>query len=159
MLDHPGAAIVPLLSEGAVDLAVDSRSDTPEWISSRLLFRSFMVTLARSADPALKAAGISPGDRIPPEVFCAVPQVLMSMDGARTGTVDQVLESRGLTRHVMVTVPLFHAVALAVAEAGLLGNVLASFAARVGPLLGLETYRPPYDPPLVDVMLVLAKTP
>jgi DNA-binding transcriptional LysR family regulator len=153
MLDHPSAAVVPLLSEGAIDLAVDSWNDTPEWIGSRLLFRSYMVTLAQRDDPILKVAGMVPGDRIPPELFCAIPQVLMSMDGTRTGTMDRALEARGLARRVAVTVPHFHAVALVVAEAGLLGNVPVSFARHVAPLFGLEIYRPPFDPAPVDVML------
>jgi DNA-binding transcriptional LysR family regulator len=153
MLDHPGAAIVPLLSDGTADLAVDSGLETPDWICSRTLFRSYIVTVARHGDPALAACGATPGSRLPPEAFCALPQVLMSMDGGRTGTIDRVLARHGLSRQVVLTVPHFHAAALAVAEAGLLGNLPVQFAERVAPLLGLEIYLPPFDPPVVEVML------
>jgi DNA-binding transcriptional LysR family regulator len=77
----------------------------------------------------------------------------MSMDGAKTGTVDRVLADRGLQRRIAVTVPHFQAVALAVAEAGFLGSLPVHFARPVARQLGLELYLPPYDPPVVDVML------
>ena len=153
MLDHPSAAVVALLSEGTVDLAVDSRVETPDWICARVLFRSFMVTVARRDDPILAAAAVRPGERIPPEIFCAIPQALMSMDGERTGTIDRVLAAQGLARQIAVTVPHFHAVALTVAEAGLLGNLPVHFAEHVAPRLGLELFLPPYDPPIVEAML------
>ncbi len=153
MLDHPSAAVAPLLSEGAIDMAVDSRSETPDWISSHVLFRSHMVTVARRGDAALTDAGGHPGERIPPDLFCAIPQVLMSMDGARTGTIDAVLAAHGLSRQIAVTVPHFHAVALAVVEAGLIGSLPVHFAERVAPLFGLDVYLPPFDPPTVEVML------
>jgi DNA-binding transcriptional LysR family regulator len=113
MLDRPSTAVVQLLSDG------DARMEVPEWICRRSLFRSFIVTVARRGDPVLAAAGVRPGQRIPPATFCAMPQVLMSMDGGQAGTMDAVLAARGLARHLAFTVPHFHAVALAVAEAGL----------------------------------------
>lgn len=153
MLDHPSSDVVRLLGEGVMDLAVDSRFDVPEWVCSQRLFQSFMVSVLPKHHPVTAQAGVRPGDRIPPEVFCAIPQVLMSMDGSRTGTVDRVLADQGLQRRVAVTVPHFHAVALAVAQAGLLGNLPITFARPIAPLLELDIYLPPYDPPIVDVML------
>ena len=153
MLDHPSASVIPLLSEGAVDMAVDSQFDTPDWVCGQVLYQSFMVTIARADDPALAEARVAKGDSIPPEVFCAIPQVLMSMDGGRTGTIDFALAKEGLSRQVSLTVPHFNAVALAVAEAGLIGSLPVHFARRVAPLLGLAIYRPPYEPPRLNVML------
>ena len=94
---------------------------------------SFIVAVVPKHHPMLVKAGIKPGDRIPPEVFCAIPQVLMSMDGSRTGTMDPVLAEHGLQRRVALTVPHFQAVALAIAEAGLLGNLPIHFARAVAP--------------------------
>lgn len=153
MLQHPSAAVVPLLAEGAAEMAVDARIDVPDWVASRELYESFMVTVARRDHPALRRAGLHPGARIPAELFCALPQVLMSMDGGLSGTIDRALEGCGLRRRVALTVPHFHAVALVVAEAGLIGNLPVHFARRVAPLLGLEIYRPPVDPARLDVML------
>ncbi|HUG63061.1 MAG TPA: LysR family transcriptional regulator [Methylomirabilota bacterium] len=153
MLDRPNRDIVALLSDGTADLAVDSGFETPDWICSKTLFSSVMVTLARRDEPVLASAGLQPGDRIPAEVFCNLPHVLMSMDGALTGTIDRVLSSKGLERRIAVTVPHFHAVALTIAESGLLGSMPVHFARRVAPLLELDEYRLPFDPPPVDVML------
>lgn len=153
MIDRPNAALAPLLSDGAVDMAVESRIDVPDWVNSRVLYRSFMVTVARPDDPVLDAAGIRPGDRIPPDVFCDLPQAMMSMDGGATGPIDLALAEHGLSRRVALTVPHFHAVALAVAEAGLVANLPVHFARRIAAPLGLGLYRPPFEPPHLDVML------
>ena len=134
-------------------MAVDSRSGMPDWVASHRMFRSHMVTIARRDHPVLAQSGLRPGDCIPADLFCAIPQVLMSMDGSLTGTVDHALKEQGLSRTIAATVPHFHAVALAVAEAGLIGNLPVHFAERVAPLLDLEIYELPFPPPPVDVML------
>jgi DNA-binding transcriptional LysR family regulator len=153
MLDHPGSEAIRLLGEGAIDMAVEARLDLPDWISSRVLFQSFIVAVAPKNHPVLAEAGIKPGHRIAPEVYCAMPQVIMSMDGGRTSAVDRTLAEQGLQRRVAMTVPHFQAVALAVAEAGFLGNLPVHFARPVARLLGLDLYLPPYDPPILDVLL------
>lgn len=171
MIDHPSSEAVRLLGEAAIDMAVvpveprsgegdqsspalvDARTEVPDWVGARKLFQSFTVSVAARGHPELSKAGVRPGHRIPPRVFCAIPQVLMSMDGGRSGTLDAVLAGRGLERRVAMTVPHFQAVALAIAQAGLLGNLPVHFARSVAPLLGLELYLPPFDPPITDVML------
>jgi DNA-binding transcriptional LysR family regulator len=166
MIDHPSADAVRLLGEGVIDLAVvpveargsaptlvDARFEVPDWVCSRKMLESFMVSVAPKRHPVLKKAGVKPGHRIPAEVFCAIPQVLMSMDGSMVGTIDPVLAERGLKRRVALTVPHFQAVALAIAEGGLLGNLPIHFARSIAPVLDLELYLPPYDPPITDVML------
>jgi DNA-binding transcriptional LysR family regulator len=164
MIDHPSAEAVRLLGEGAIDLAVvpvegsrptivDARLEVPDWVCSRKLLESFVVSVAPTRHPVLEKAGIKPGHRIPAEVFCDIPQVLMSMDGSKVGTMDPVLAQHGLERRIALTVPHFQAVALAIAESGLLGNLPVQFAKAVAPALGLALYLPPYDPPVTDVML------
>lgn len=153
MLDHPGGEALRLLGDGAIDMGVEASFDVPEWVSSRVLFQSFIVSAAPRNHPVLARAGVKPGQRIPPEIYCAIPHVLMSMDGGRTGTVDRVLAKRGLQRRVAVTVPHFQAVALAIAEAGLIGSLPIHFARPVARLLDLDLYLPPFDPPVVDVVL------
>jgi DNA-binding transcriptional LysR family regulator len=171
MLDHPSGEAIGLLADGAIDMAVvpvecaetgdrmpsptlvDARFEVPEWVCSRRLLESFVVAVAPKRHPILESAGVQAGSRIPAEVFCAIPQVLMSMDGATTGTIDPVLAKHGLRRRVAMTVPHFQAVALAIAEGGLLGNLPIHFARPAAQLLDLELYLPPYDPPITDVML------
>jgi DNA-binding transcriptional LysR family regulator len=171
MIDHPSSDAVRLLGEAAIDLAVvpveiragegdqsspalvDARIEVPDWVCTRKLLQSFTVAVAVKGHPVLAKAGVQPGHRIPPRVFCAIPQVLMSMDGSMTGTIDPGLAERGLRRRVAMTVPHFQAVALAIAQAGLLGNLPIHFARSVAPVLGLDLYLPPFDPPVTEVML------
>jgi DNA-binding transcriptional LysR family regulator len=153
MLDVPTTGIVARLTEGTADLAVHAEVEAPDWIRRRTLHRSFIVTVARRDDPRLAAAGVGPGSRIPAGLFCAIPQVLMSTDGTRTGTIDRALAERGLARRVAMVVPHFQALLLAVAESGLLGNLPVHYAKRAAASLGLELFLPPHDPPLVDVDL------
>ena len=152
MLDHPFSEATRLLVEGAIDMGVDAKFDVPDWLSSHVLFQSFIVSIAPKNHPML-AGAVKPGHRIPPEIFCAIPQVMMSMDGGRTGTIDPVLAERGLQRRVAMTVPHFQAVALAIVEAGLLGNLPVHFARRVARQFDLDLYLPPHDPPITDVIL------
>jgi DNA-binding transcriptional LysR family regulator len=153
MLAWPTADLVRRLEDGVVDLAVDRDIGTPHWIAHRRLYRSFVQCVARRGHPMLARHGIAPGSRIPPEIFCGIPQVLMSMDGSTTGTIDPVLAKHGLARDVVMTVPHFHAVALAAAAGDLVGSLPVHFARHAAEVLGLDLYLPPYDPPLIDICL------
>lgn len=153
MIDHPSSEIFGLLSEGKADLVVDRFLQPPEWIASRKLFRSHLVCIARQGHPTLAASGIRPGSQIPPETFCAIPQVLRSADGSKTGTVDPALARHGMTRNVVMTVPHFQAVALAVATSDLMGSIPVHFARLVAERLDLDIYLPPFESPSMDVTM------
>lgn len=151
MLDSPSSEIAAQLSTGRVDVAVGPPHPMPDWIAQKKLHDSYIVSVARRDHPVLTANGIAPGRRIPPDVFCRIPQVLMSMDGAFRGTMDAALREQGLARTIAMTVPHFQAVALCVAESDLLGNLPVHFARRAAALLDLELYMPPFDPPILGV--------
>lgn len=152
MLDMPSSEVVDALICDAVDVALSPATfDPPSYISKRTLYRSYVVAVARRGHPAL--ADIEPGSRIPAERFCAIPQVIMSMDGSRTGTIDAPLAAQGLARSVALTLPHFQAVALTVADGELLGNLPVHYAELVATTLALDLYLPPHDPPVMDVDL------
>lgn len=153
MLDYPSAEVFRLLSEGTADVAVDRDMEPPDWIERKTLFDSYLLCVAAKDHPVLKRQRIKPGARIPAEVFCEIPQVLLSMDGAKFGTIDEMLKSHGLTRAVAMTVPHFQAVALAAASSPLIGSLPVHFARHAAALLGLDLYLPPYDPPQVRITL------
>lgn len=153
MLDYPSSNVVRLLSEGAIDAAVDRALDAPDWIMHQTLFHSYILCVATKDHPVLKRHRIKPGARIPAEVFCEIPQVMLSMDGGKTGTIDGTLKEHGLTRTVAMTVPHFQAVALAAASSSLLGNLPVHFARHAAASLSLDIYLPPYDPPKLGVCL------
>lgn len=149
MLDRPSSEIATQLSEGKFDVAVGPPFPVPEWIAQERLHDSYIVSVVRRGHPLLAGEAIAPGGRIPPELFCRIPQVFMSMDGSLRGTMDGALLERGLTRRIAVTVPHFQAVALCVAESDMLGNLPVHFARRAARLLDLEIYLPPFDPPIL----------
>lgn len=149
MLDHASSEIAGMLSDGKADMAVGPAFPMPEWIGQERLHDSYIVSLTRRDHPVMRKEGIKPGGRIPPEIFCRIPQVFMSMDGSLKGTMDAPLSEQGLTRTIAMTAPHFQAVALCVAESDLLGNLPIHFARRAARLLGLELYLPPFDPPIL----------
>jgi DNA-binding transcriptional LysR family regulator len=149
MVDRPSSEIASQLSEGNIDVAVGPPHPMPEWIGQVQLHGSYIVSVTRKDHPVLAERGVKPGSRIPPEVFCQVPQVFMSMDGSVKGTMDVALGEQGLARKVAMTVPHFQAVALCVAGSDLLGNLPIHFARLAGRLHGLDLYLPPFDPPIL----------
>jgi DNA-binding transcriptional LysR family regulator len=151
MLDFPPSQVFSLLSEGRVDVAVERGMDPPDWICQETLFRSFVVCIARKGHPVLARSGVAPGARIPPDVYCAIPQVILSTDGSKAGSMQEALARLGLSRHVAMTVPHFQAVALAAAGGDLLGNVPVQFARYSARLLDLDLYLPPVTPPIVEM--------
>ncbi|MDP9810152.1 DNA-binding transcriptional LysR family regulator [Rhizobium tibeticum] len=153
MMDYPSTEVLGLLSDGKADIVLDRVLEMPEWIASRKLFRSWLVCIARRGHPLLSARGIRPAEAIPADVFCAIPQILRSADGSRTGTIDPVLERLGLSRRIAITVPHFQAVALAVATSDLLGSIPVHFARLVAERLELDIFMPPMESPAMDVTM------
>jgi DNA-binding transcriptional LysR family regulator len=153
MLDVPANRVFAVLSEGKVDVALEREMEAPEWIGQRALFRSFVVCVARKGHPSLMQSGIAPGERIPLEVFCSVPQVLLSTDGSKVGSLDPGLRKQGVSRRVGATAAHFQAVALAAASSDLLGNLPIRFAQYAARLLDLNLYLPPFDPPVIQMCM------
>lgn len=153
MIDHPPASLFGLLADGKADLGVDRAVEVPEWILRQKLFRSHLACVARAGHPALAARGIRPGGVIDAETFCALPHVLRSADGGRTGTIDPALGKLGLARQVAMTVPHFHAVALTVSGSDLIGSLPVDFATLIAPRLGLDLYEPPVESPAMDIYM------
>jgi DNA-binding transcriptional LysR family regulator len=149
MLDLPSSEIAGQLSEGKIDVAVGPPFPVPDWIAQKKLHDSYIVSVVRRNHPVLMEHGIAPGRRIPVNVFCEIPQVLMSMDGSLQGTMDAVLLEHGFSRKIAITVPHFQAVALCVAESDMLGNLPIHFARHATRFLELELYMPPFDPPIL----------
>lgn len=153
MLDFPANQVFAALSEGRVDVALEREMEPPEWIGQKALFRSFVVCVPRKGHPSLMQSGIAPGERIPLEVFCSIPQVLLSTDGSKVGSLGPGLRKQGLSRKIGATAAHFQAVALAAASSDLLGNLPIRFAQYAARLLNLDLYLPPFDPPVIQMCM------
>lgn len=153
MLDAAQIEVAEKLSNGTADLAIHRKLEMPGWIASTKLFQGRLVCVAAKGNTVLAAHGLKAGDRIPPEIFCLMPQVLLSVDGSSVGTMDAALRERGLKRQIVMTVPHFHAVALAVSRSDLLASLPFVFARHVSECVGIDLYQPPFDSPTLDILL------
>lgn len=147
MLDFPPSSLFARLSEGRVDLGIERLLEPPEWIRQVHLHRSFAVCVARKGHPLLEAHGVKPGSRLPPELYCAIPAVILSTDGTRSGSFGPPLKKLGLERQVKITVPHFHAIAEITARSDVLGSLPIHLARHLAEPFGLNLFLPPFDPP------------
>ena len=67
--------------------------------------------------------------------------------------VDGALQKEGAARQVILTLPHFHGVALAVARGHLIATVPLQFAHEVAKTNGLEIFKPPIDVPVPEIRL------
>ena len=154
MLDMPSSEVVVALADGRVDAALSPATiSPPDYIGSLRLFRSWIVTLVARSHPLIAERGFRRGQRLTPALFCHYPQAVMSMDGSIRGTVDRPLEAQGFSRRVALTLPHFHAVALAIATGEVIGSLPVHYALQVARQLDLEVLLPPFDAPILDVGL------
>ncbi len=147
MVDSASGDVERLLRENVIDVALESPSDMPEWISQQRLFCSPFAVIAAQSHERLRKAGVKPGAVIPLDIYCSLPHALRSIDGSMSGLVDEALHKVGAARRVMLTLPNFHGIARAVARGRLIAAVPVEFANAVAKGLDLAIYRPPVEVP------------
>jgi DNA-binding transcriptional LysR family regulator len=153
LLDSARGDVDQLLINDKIDMAIERPLELPEWISRRMLFRSPFAIIAAKRHPDLAAAGVSEGDPVPIDLFCHLPHALRSIDGSTTGFVSNTLAAMGRRRRVVLTLPQFYGVALAVAQGRLLAAVPVQFAHAVARELALDIYQPPIPIPVPEISL------
>ena len=119
------------LRDDSFDLALLPEFDRPPDIEYERLFVSDFLVVARPGHPRLLRAGIKPGEPLPIDLFCDIPQARF---GNSPTSSDQNLEDRrlaqlGRRRKTVVTSPNFSDVARLVQETDLIG-VLPGLMAR-----------------------------
>jgi DNA-binding transcriptional LysR family regulator len=142
-LDGGPRAMPHVLSEGTIDLVLGLSAEMPEWAGSEFLFTSRLVVAARRGHVELERARVAPGEVIPLELFCSLPQVICSTDGGVSTAIDAALSAKGRTRRVVLTMPHFHAVSLAIAKGSLVGSIPSQFADAAAKTLGLDLFELP----------------
>jgi DNA-binding transcriptional LysR family regulator len=148
LLDSASGDVEDLLREGTIDVALERPLKLPDWIARQALFRAPCAIIAARNHRAIRKAGIKPGEPIPLELFCALPHAIRSIDGSMHGHVDVALAKAGRTRRVVLAVPHFQAVAMAVARGRLIAAVPRQYAEVVAEDLRLSLFAPPVS---VDV--------
>jgi DNA-binding transcriptional LysR family regulator len=142
-LDGGPRAMPHVLSEGTIDLALSPPTETPEWAAFQFLFTSRLVLVAKAGNSAIAEAGIRAGGVVPLDLFCSLPQAICSTDGGLSTATDAALASQGRRRHVLLTMPHFHALALAIAQGHVVGALPVQFARIIAPSQGLALYELP----------------
>jgi len=144
-LDSGHGDLTQLLQENAIDVALDRPLQLPTWVSSTLLFPSPFVVIAARGHREICQHRALEGTPLPVELFCALPHALRSTDGSMTGAVDDALAKAGHSRRVVVALPHFQAVGMAVAKGRLIAVVPRQFAESAADELGLSVYQPPIE--------------
>lgn len=152
-LDLPAEHAFEYLKNGKADVFLDKDVTTSDWIDSQVVARFYFLCVARRNHPRLKENGVVPGERIPPDLYCSIPQIIRSIDGGTIGTMDPTLRLHGLGRRVAMTSPHFKGVVTAAASTDFIGNVPGHFAYSTASYLDLDIYLPPFDPPLLDIRM------
>ncbi|MBY6161551.1 LysR family transcriptional regulator [Mameliella alba] len=131
------------------DLALIPDRDLPAWISREPLFRSSFVVVARAGNPGIQ--GLTPGEVMPFERFCALHHVIFSPEGNLSAMGDAALAKVGRSRKVAMTVPVFSGVCRVVSGSDLIALLPEQLARTVEVAYGLQLFQPPMriDPALI----------
>lgn len=140
MTDDARTPLADALREGRIDLVLDQHQAAPDWVNSAPLLSEHLVAVVAPGNPALSGLGFMPGDMLPIDVLCAVPNVMRSTFGVSQGRMDVALSAVGRQRRILATSSHFIAIGAMVART----RMLAMVPARIAPVLeqfwSLETY-------------------
>ncbi len=151
LLDSARGDVDRLLQDDAVDLALERPLQLPDWVSSEALFVAPFVVVAARGHAALR--GLAPGSPIPLDLFCALPQAIRTITGEMSGDVDEALAAIGARREVVLGLPHFQSVALAVGRSDLIAALPVQYARAVAEETGLELFQLPMPSPTPEVRM------
>jgi len=124
------------LDERSLDVALLPIENIPARFVTRTLFEDEGFVIVRRAGHPI-------GKRLTLARYCAAPHVLISVSGDPHGMVDSILEKRGLSRRVMLTVSNFMQALAVVAESDLVAAIPRRFAARYAARYRVVVAEPP----------------
>ncbi len=124
------------LDERTLDVALLPIENIPARFVTRTLFEDEGFVIVRRAGHPI-------GKRLTLARYCAAPHVLISVSGDPHGMVDTILEKRGLSRRVMLTVSNFMQALAVVAESDLVAAIPRRFAARYAARYRVVVAEPP----------------
>jgi len=124
------------LDERSLDVALLPIENIPARFVTRTLFEDEGFVIVRRAGHPI-------GKRLTLARCCAAPHVLISVSGDPHGMVDTILEKRGLSRRVMLTVSNFMQALAVVAESDLVAAIPRRFAARYAARYRVVVAEPP----------------
>jgi DNA-binding transcriptional LysR family regulator len=153
LLDSATGDVERLLRDNAIDAALERPLDMPDWVSQQILFRSPFAIIASRDNKKIRAAKLKGGAPMPLDLFAELPHAIRSIDGSLSGMVDDALRKAGAWRKVVLALPHFQGVALAVARGHVIAAVPLQFAQAVHKDLDLMMFKPPVEVPAADVRM------
>lgn len=148
---HP-SRVIDGLDRGELDFALGGFVGiTAERVQRTPLFTDRFVGVACKKHPSLRKG------RMSLDAFMALPHAVVSPGGESRGDIHQVLEARGLSRHVAITAPNFLALPLVIECTDIIGVLPERLASRAATTAALTLFELPIDtPPFTCSMLALA---
>jgi DNA-binding transcriptional LysR family regulator len=153
LLDSATGDVERLLRDNAIDAALERPLDMPDWVSRQVLFRSPFTIIAARGNKKIRAAKLKTGSPMPLDLYTELPHAIRSIDGSLSGMVDDALRKAGLWRRVVLALPHFQGVALAVARGHVIAAVPQQFAEAIYKELDLLMFEPPVAVPPADVRM------
>jgi DNA-binding transcriptional LysR family regulator len=150
-LDTARGDVERLLSDDAIDMALERPLDTPEWIETEpLFFSGFKIVLA--ADHPILAKRTATSVMSLDEI-AALQWALRSIDGSSRGYIDDALEKLGKKRRVILTMPHFAPLVDCVATSQVAAAIPTQFAVAYAAPKGLRVFDFPFEIASVPVNL------
>jgi DNA-binding transcriptional LysR family regulator len=132
------------LRDGLVDLDVGVIADLGPEVRTQPLYPERMVGLVAAGHPLVSG-------RITLRRIAAVDHVNVSRRGRTHGALDDVLDDKGLSRHVVAVVSTFTAAAHIITSSELTGLISAGYATQVAALTGAHVYEVPAPLPTLPI--------
>lgn len=143
---------VESLEQFKADIALHPEQAVPDWVNRRRLLRSPFMLVAARGHPAISAAGVTPGEAIPLDLYCDLGHVLFSPEGNVSADADGPLARVGRSRRVTVTLPFFFSICRTVSRTALVALVPLHVAETLAEGMRLDLFRPPV--PIAAPLLV-----
>jgi DNA-binding transcriptional LysR family regulator len=141
------AAAYRALRNGDLDVALGRFLDVPADCQATRLFDEDYLVVARADHPKIQGG-------LDLETYVALDHLVVSFAGDLTGSIDQELAARGVSRRVCAALPLFLGAFAAVAGSDFVATAPRRLALRFAAQFGLRTFEPavPLPPFAVDLL-------
>jgi DNA-binding transcriptional LysR family regulator len=150
-LDTARGDVTRLLSDDAIDMALEAAIDAPEWVESEVLFHSPFKVIAANGHPVL--SGLDGRTMLSYDEVIKLRWALRSSDGSLRGPIDTALERYGRTRRVVLAMPHFAPLVECVASSDIVAAIPAQFATAYAAPKGLAVLDLPFESPALPVYL------
>lgn len=135
------------LEEGSIDLAFGHFLQAQTDIAMMPLYTENYKVAVSAENKAI-------GRKLTLDTYCdKLTHILVSLDGAFSGTLDNALQARGRRRTVVATVPSFFPALATAAKTGAAVTMPSRLIEAYGPPLGLRVFAPPLPVRSFEVMM------